>query len=291
MSVWLPLSALTAALLTAWPMLRQGTLIALAASGIAPRRVFSSLIWLALGIGVLGFALRDQVIPRLDPEVKLARARMLGRLAANEVKERSVGWQAGDHFWCSHKARPENGDLRMVAVFGADGSLSERTTVIADRLYWKDGHWRFVNAQVIGDRTAPFKRFTDCTVEETGLSLLGDPDALAARLKTSRQKTSDELLVEDPDNAWGQINVRLCYALLPMLCLLFALPGFIRLEGRNHMGAMVVKALMMSLVPLGAYWLLTRMLISHGNLAMTASMAVLGVLLGAGILRWWRMRL
>jgi lipopolysaccharide export LptBFGC system permease protein LptF len=44
---WLPLSVAVAALLTVTPMIRQGTLVALSAGGLAPRRIFRSLLLLA----------------------------------------------------------------------------------------------------------------------------------------------------------------------------------------------------------------------------------------------------
>src|SRR5580658_7910447 len=115
MAIWLPLSAAAAGLLTAAPMLRQGTLIALLAAGVAPWRVFASLLVLAVAVGALGLVLKDQVIPRVAPEAKLARDRMEEKLGREEERPRAVGWHDGEHFWSSQAAQPDAVVYRNIA--------------------------------------------------------------------------------------------------------------------------------------------------------------------------------
>jgi lipopolysaccharide export LptBFGC system permease protein LptF len=291
MATWLPLSAAVAGLLTAAPMIRQGTLVALMAAGVAPRRAYSSLLVLAVAIGLLGLVLKDQVIPRLDGEAKLARQRMVGRLGADEEKPRAVGWREGDHFWSSLTALPDDADYRNVAAFSAEGSRTAGTMLIADRLHWQDGQWLLTNAAVVSDETAPYRVFATCRIADTGLTLSSGPRELAGRLVLDSHKTSDELLTANASVAGGMIALRVGFGMLPLLCLLFALPGFIRLEGRSGVGTMVGKALLMTLVPIGVYWLLSRLLVAHGANALATSIAALTALLGVGAWRWWFMRM
>jgi lipopolysaccharide export LptBFGC system permease protein LptF len=291
MAIWLPLSAAAAGLLTAAPMLRQGTLIALLAAGVAPWRVFASLLVLAVLIGGLGLVLKDQVIPRVAPEAKMARDRMEEKLGREEERPRAVGWHDGEHFWSSQAALPDAGVYHNVAVFGAQGSHHASSMLIADSLSWKDGHWLLANAALVGDESQPYKVLALCQVEEVGLTLSGDPEQLAGRLKLDTHKTSDELLSANASFAWAMIAMRITFGLLPLLCLLAAMPGFIRLEGRSGIGTMVGKALLMTGVPLGVFWLLSRLLVANGTNALPSCVVGVGTLLAVGLWRWFRMRM
>ncbi len=291
MANWLPLSAAAAALLTAAPMLKQGTLIALLAAGVAPWRVFASLLLLALAIGGFGLVLKDQVIPRLTPEAALARTRMEEKLGRDEEPPRAVGWHEGEHFWCAQWALPDQVKYSNIAVFGADGAQHASAMVIADTLSYKDGHWLLSNAALVGNETKPYSVLPSCRVEEVGLSLSGDPEQLAARLKLDSHKTSDELLQANASFAWGMIAMRIAFGLLPLLCLLAALPGFIHLEGRTGVGTMVGKALLMTVIPLGVFWLLSRLLVANGTNALPSCVVGIGALLVVGLWRWFRMRM
>jgi lipopolysaccharide export LptBFGC system permease protein LptF len=291
MAIWLPLSAAAAGLLTAAPMLRQGTLVALMAAGVAPWRVFASLLALAVAIGLLGLVLKDQIIPRVTPEASLTRSRMEGKLARDEELPRAVGWHDGEHFWSSQSALPEAVEYHNIAVFGAEGSRRASSTLVADTLSWKDGHWLLTNAALVGDETQPYQVLPLCRVEEVGLTLTGTPEELASRLKLDTHKTSDELLVANVSMAWGMIAMRIAFGLLPLLCLLAALPGFIRLEGRSGIGTMVGKALLTTLVPLGLFWLLSRLLVANGTNALPSCVIGISGLLAVSVWRWFRMRM
>ena len=218
LAIWLPPSAAAAGLLTAAPMLRQGTLIALLAAGVAPWRVFASLLVLAVAIGALGLVLKDQVIPRVAPEAKNAKDRMEEKLGREEERPRAVGWHEGEHFWSSQAALPDSVVYRNIAVFGAEGSHHASSMVIADTLSWKDGHWLLTNAAHVGDEAQPYTVLPLCRVEEVGLTLGGDPEQLAGRLKLDTHKTSDELLAANAALAWGMIAMRIAFGCRCCVC-------------------------------------------------------------------------
>ncbi|MBA3937402.1 MAG: LptF/LptG family permease [Planctomycetes bacterium] len=289
MTIWLPLSTAVAGLLTAAPMLRQGTLVALAAAGIAPRRVFTGMLLLAVAVGALGFVLKDQVNPRLARLAELSRQRMVGSLKADEERARSVGWQEGDHFWAVMQAWPDVGEYRQVGVFGADGARTESTMLLAERLFWRDDAWRLAEAVVVHSST--IDRHQECTVAEAGIALTPDPDQLAVLLKSDNDKTSSELLASHANKAWGKINLRISFALLAPLCLLFALPGFIRFDRRGNIATLIISSLGYTLIPIVAHGLLVRLLVSSTVNAAVLSVVVIVALFMVGAWRWWRMRL
>ncbi len=290
LAAWLPISAAAAALLTAWPLLRQGTLIALCAAGIPVRRVFASLVGLALGIGALGFILQDQAIPRLELEVSFAQQRMLGKLQLNQTISRTLGWQDGELFWCAQNAVPEEGHYHQVAVFGASGSRHRGVLLMADTLFWQQGQWRLRQAAVVSDYRSAVQLRDECSLAEVGLQLSVDAAALVEKVKQDRNRSSDQLFAVGSENAWGYLMLRICFGLLPVLCLLFALPGFIRMEGRNHLGTQIARALGWMLIPILGYWLLSRILVSNSTYVITGTTVVLGGLIGVGSWRWWTMR-
>lgn len=290
LAAWLPVSVAAAALLTAWPLQRQGTLVALCAAGIPVRRVFSSLLLLALLVGVLGFVLRDQMIPRLEPEVKFAKARMAGELKLNESVGRSLGWHDGGMFWCAQNAKPEDGRYDQVAVFGDSGARHRGLLVMAEALLWRDGAWRLLKATVVTTYHTPVQIHQDVALAELGLTLGVDAKTLVERLKQDRNRPSDELFAIGSQNAWGYLMLRICFGLLPLLCLMFALPGFVRMEGRNRLGMQILRSLAWMAVPLLGYWVLSRILVSNSTHVITGTVVVLGGLACVGSWRWWTMR-
>ena len=72
--------------------------------------------------------------------------------------------------------------------------------------------------------------------------------------------------------------------------LFFALPGFIRLEGRNNLGLALGRSAAWMIVPLVGYWVLARILISNSTHVFIGTAVVLGGLLAVGLWRWWTMR-
>lgn len=290
LAAWLPVSVAAAALLTAWPLLRQGTLIALCAAGIPVRRVFASLLLLGFSVGVLGFILRDQVIPRLEPEVKFAKSRMDGSLKPNQSVGRSLGWHDGGMFWCAQQALPEEGRYNQIAVFGDTGARHRGLLVMADALLWRDGAWRLLKPVVVETYHTPVRVQPEVSLADLGLTLSVSAQTLVERLKQDRNRPSDELFAVQSENAWGYLMLRICFGLLPLLCLMFALPGFIRMEGRNNLGMQIMRSLAWMAVPLIGYWVLSRILISNSTYVITGTAVVLGSLTCVASWRWWTMR-
>jgi lipopolysaccharide export LptBFGC system permease protein LptF len=291
LAAWLPVSAAAAALLTAWPMLRQGTLVALCAAGIPVRRVYGSLLGLSIAIGLLGFVLQDQAIPRLDPEAKLAKAVMLGGLKSGETVTRTVGWHDGGHFWCAQYARPEEGLYENIAVFSSLTNNRRNAILIADKLQWKNNAWEVTRPVLLNDDIQPAVTAQQTTLAALGLHLQTDAATLIERLKQDKNRTSDQLLNVHAENAWGYILLRISFGLLPLLCLIFALPSFLRLEGRHNLGNALGRAFMWMVIPIVGYWVLSRILVSNSTYVFTGTAIVLGGLLISGGWRWWMMRL
>lgn len=290
LAAWLPISVAAAGLLTAWPMMRQGTLVALCAAGIPVRRVFSSLIALALGVGVLGFLLHDQIIPRLAPEVTYAQKRMVGKLKLNQSVGRKLAWHDGGMFWCVNGGIPEEGDFRNIAVFGETGARHRGILMMADSLTWRDNTWWVGNPVVIRDYQSPVVLKKSCPLAEVGLTMSLNLQDLIERVQLDRFRTSDELFAVKSENALGYLLLRVSFGLLPLLCLIFAMPSFVRLEGRNNLGLAVGRSLLWIVVPLLGYWVLSRILISNSTYLLSGTTVVLGGLLSVGLWRWWTMR-
>lgn len=290
LAAWLPISVAAAALLTAWPMIRQGTLVALCAAGIPVRRVFASLLILALGVGLLGFALQDQVIPRVDPEARYAQARMMGKLQLNQSVGRTLAWHDSGLFWCAKQAFPEEGRYEQVAVFGDTGAQHRGVLVMADTLFWREGGWWLKRPVVVKNYHSPVEVRAESPIAELNLRLAADLPTLVERLKQDRHRTSDQLFAVRSENAVGYVLLRACFGLLPVLCLMFALPGFIRLEGRNNLGLAIGRAAAWMVVPLLGYWVLSRILISNSTYVLTGTSVVLGGLVLVAGWRWWTMR-
>ncbi len=291
LAAWLPVSAAAAALLTAWPMLRQGTLVALCAAGIPVRRIYASLLGLSIAIGLLGFVLQDQVIPRLELEAKLAKARMRGSLEYNQNVTRAVGWHDSDHFWCAQNAQPEGGLYQNVAVFSSIKNNRRNAILLADTLQWKNNTWEVIRPVMMIDDVKPAVIAERATLSSLGFNLQTDAAALIERLKQDKNRTSNELLEVQAENAWGYILLRISFGLLPLLCLIFALPSFLRLEGRHNLGSSLARAFMWMVIPLVGYWVLSRILVSNSTYVFTGTAIVLGGLLTSGGWRWWMMRL
>jgi lipopolysaccharide export LptBFGC system permease protein LptF len=79
---FLPISALAAGMLTAAPLMRDGTLVALCAAGLTPARVLRATLLVAIASGVLGIVIADQVAPRVLPTVSRLEAAMEDRKKA-----------------------------------------------------------------------------------------------------------------------------------------------------------------------------------------------------------------
>lgn len=286
--VWLPLSVPGAAILTAIPMMRQRTIIALSASGIPPRRTFASLIALALLAGALGFVLKDQVVPRLQDETDYVHALMDGKVQEGESRSQPAGWRSADTHWSAQAAYAAIAQYHEVCAFRQASRYDDDVTVMAARLLWRDGAWWLDKViRVAGGRQ---ERIAGCRPEQVGLELTLEPHALALALRSDDAKTIDEVH-KSKGNRYKQIlSLRVAAAFLPLVCLLFALPFFVRQQS-GRVGTATAASLILAVTPLAALGVLGKLMVSASLNPVTLATGLMGVLLIIGAWLWWRMRL
>jgi lipopolysaccharide export LptBFGC system permease protein LptF len=287
-ATWLPLSVLVSAMLTGAPMLREGTLMALSGAGIAPARTLRPFLALGLVTGVLAFALGDQVVPRLEPMSQKLQARMKARQKKIdprfEIQARTVGWRDGGTMWTTAGALPEAGSFGMVAAFND----RPRRVVVAGSLHWTAEGWELVDVEVVdGDRRRNFDR---CTPTALGLRLAFSREELAERLRPDAHRTSGELISGSPRYR-EVLCSRLAWSLLPLLCLLYGLPRFLRWEDRGRLALAGITATLVAAIPIAATGILNRLLASTAARPDLICIGAVGALLAIGWLRWRSMRL
>lgn len=283
-ATWLPLSVLVSAMLAAAPMLRQGTLMALSGAGIAPARAFRPFLGLGLAAGLAAFALGDQVVPRLEPAAQRLHAGMKLRHAWLH-QARAVGWRCGGTMWTTAAALPEAGDFGMITAFHD----RPRRVVVADALHWEAGAWQLRDIDVVeGDR---HRRIPYCDPLELGLELDLDLRGLADHLRPDAHRTSDELAAAGSPRFREVLSSRLSWALLPLLCLLYGLPRFLRWEDRGRLAMAGAAATVLAAAPIAVAGVLGRLLVSTAARPELLAAGVMGGALAIGWLRWRRMRL
>ena len=283
---WLPLSTLAAALLTAAPLIGQGTLTALGAAGIAPARAFRPFVLLALLTSAGSFILADQVVPRLGQFANRVELAMENKGNLLQDRARAAGWRSAGTVWSAATGNPAVGEFAGVAAFRADAS---RRMLMAGRLVWTAGAWRLEEAVVVEGESQ--RSYASATPQELGFDLRQDSATLAEALRSDDSRTSDELFAAGAARRWQILSLRIASALLPLLCLLYGLPRFVRWSDRSNLGVTGAKSVIWAGVPLLATALLSRLLVSAGAQPVYLAAGVLGVVLTAGIMRWRRMRL
>jgi lipopolysaccharide export LptBFGC system permease protein LptF len=283
---WLPWSTLVAALLTAAPMIGQGTLTALGAAGIAPARVFRTFVILALLTCLTSFVLLDQVVPRLSPLVERVSLAMVGKGDLRSDHPTAAGWRSGGTVWSAVTARPVVGVFIQVAAFRTDAS---RRMLNAQRLVWQDGAWLLQDVVVVEGEVQ--RSYAQATPTQLGFELGQARPALAEALRADDSRTSDELFAAGAQRRWQIICQRLASAMLPLLCLLYGLPRFISWNDRTRLAIVGFTSLLWALIPLVAVMLLGRLLVSAGAQPIFLALGVLGAVTSVGVVRWRRMRL
>jgi len=285
---WLPLSVAVAALLVALPMLRQGTLMLLASAGLAPARAFVALLGLGTVASLGAFLLKDQILPRLDPRIDGIEHRLTTRLKGGRGADRPAGWRIGTAFWCAHDSFPAQGSYRNVAVIVDAPADGQPLRVAARRLEWIDGGWRFIDAvRIQGEEN---RLHATATPRELGVDLPLDRDRLAVALQPDSSKTGDQLWALGGAEGRRILLDRGLTACLPLLALLFALPGFVRWQNRDRLGAATVRAVLVALIPVAAVLIAGRLLaVSAANPPLVA-VATAIPLFAIGTWRWARMR-
>ena len=285
-ATWLPLSTVVAAMLTAAPLINQGTLTALGAAGIAPARVFRMFVVLGIATGVISFLITDQFSPRLMPLVDRLELAMEGKGDLRTDRDRAVGWRSGSCLWSADKGRPSAALFGKVAAFRADDS---RRMLSAELLTWQDDGWMLRNGVVVdGDLQ---RTFVQARPAELGFELKYNRDALVNVLRADDSRTSDELIATHAKRRYQILCYRIAVALLPLLCLLYGLPRFVRWTDRTRLPVVGAKAMIWALGPMLAVGLLARLLVSAGAQPVFLAIGVLGATAVIGWLRWRRMSL
>ena len=288
-SLWLPLSCLTAGMLVSGPMLRQGTIMMLSSSGIAPRRVFRVLLPFAIGVGALSFLLNDQVLPRTGPLAEELEERMTVRVkkpgqASKVPAGRPAGWRVADTFWVARDGKPASGSFSGVTAFHGEGAVS----LAADSLDWVEGAWWLTGAVVVTPSRQV--RYDRCTPDEVGFPIGRDRRALALELRPEQNKTSGQLLRAPSERSWRVIAGRILASFTPLLCLLIALPRFTRWENRQRIGATTAWTLIQGLMPVAAMVIAQRVIIGSELNPLLLAGVIGATFLALGAWRWARMR-
>lgn len=285
-ALWLPLSVGAAALLVAAPLLRRGNLMALSASGIPLRRVFTPFLLIALVACAAKAVLDDQVVTRLSPVVAAHEAAMKER--RSHGRPQPAGWRSEGAFWLSHRAQPAAGTYDTVAAFR--GSPEHGSALLAAGLR-HDPERAWVLTDVL--EVAPDGRrraFAEMSVDELGWGPLPSPEQLSLTLLPDRIKTSDQLLRSDSPLADKFLVARGLTALTPLFALLLALPGFVRFENRHRLATALVGSALLLAVPLVVVAVANRAILSNqGQPLITAGITAIA-LLAVGGWRWWHMR-
>ena len=288
-SLWLPLSCLTAGMLVSGPMLRQGTIMMLSSSGIAPRRVFRALLPFALGVGALSFLLTDQVLPRTGPLAEEIEERMTVRVkkpgkASKVPAGNPAGWRVADTFWVARDGKPASGSFSGVTAFHGEGAVS----LAADSLDWVEGAWWLSGAVVVTPSRQV--RYERCTPDEIGFALGRDRRALALELRPEQNKTSQQLLRAPSERTWRVIVGRILASFTPLLCLLVALPRFTRWENRQRIGSTTAWTVIQALLPVVAMVIAQRVIIGSELDPILLGSVIGATFLALGTWRWARMR-
>jgi len=285
-AMWMPISLGVSGMLMATPMLRQGSLVALAAAGIAQSRVFASLIPFAMLVGVAGVVIDDQVIPRLRPLADDAWELMSQDSPKAAVPARQAGWRSGPVFWTARNALPGIGEFSHLAVF--DGRPGKPIAALIGEMTWSEQGWQLRDVTTCS--TAGLRRFATCTPAEANLDLAWSKRSLALELRTDQTKTSNQLLRIPGPRTWVIIASRAIWIVAPFACLAMVLPLFTRWETRLRLGSVTAKAAVLLIVPLGALAAMQRLIATSDASPIIIALATIMVMSAACAWRWSRMR-
>ena len=284
--IWMPISLGISGMLVVAPMLRQGSLVALAAAGIAQSRVFAALIPFAVLVGIAGVALDDQVIPRLRPLADDAWELMSQETTNATVPTRPAGWRSGPVFWTASSAMPGLGVFKQVAVF--DGRPGKPIAALARELAWSNNAWRMKD--VISCSSNGLRRISECTPEEAGLDLDWTRRSLALELRTDQTKTSNQLLRLPGPRTWAIICSRFIWIIAPFACLAMVLPLFTRWETRLRLGSVTAQAMVLMVVPLMLLAGMGRVLATSDSQPIVIATVTIMIMAAGCAWRWLRMR-
>ncbi|MDA3959336.1 MAG: LptF/LptG family permease [Planctomycetota bacterium] len=246
LSPLLPIAAVGGVLMAIAPMLRKGELTALAAGGVSLRRACRSALLLAISIGVLDFALSDQVAPRLETQREALEDLLQGSF------QHGATWHEADSGadWYAERVQlSRSGELTIsdVIIATADGRL-----VTAGQLTHTSAGWQLEPPIVFsaGGEQPQLERSTEALPCTGPLAVNAKPDELASDLLSRHARTSLELLSRGSRLELSLVWQRLVRLVIPLLCLCCALPIFVRFSNRNRLLIGAAQALLMAAVPM-----------------------------------------
>jgi lipopolysaccharide export LptBFGC system permease protein LptF len=280
LALWLPVAPLVAGMLTAAPMRRDGTLVALCAAGLAPARIYRGLLMVGVASGIVAWALADRLLPALAPRAEAVEARLDGDLSGGAARARAAGWRTAQGQWSAAAAYPGQGRYAGIAV----RTVRPERLVVAERMEWSAAGWTLHGVLVIQDQ----RTRTMAWAAPAALGLEPPPprDDLATGLRPVRDIPGHELRL---DRRQGQAEAvsRLLRGLLPAAVLAWGLATFLSAYGRRHPGMAVAMALAAAAGPVVLVLVTDRLL-----LASRTPVAVLGLTAAALLIlpTWWRWR-
>jgi lipopolysaccharide export LptBFGC system permease protein LptF len=244
-------------LLALSPVLKRGEFSALWAAGLSPRRIVWAPLFLSFFVGLLLWIVVDQLEPRLQPRSRIVRAALTGRVQGGRTWQNPVTkthWMAERFLLASGqapliqdvKAAPPEGDPLLIVCAdqlthsATEGWILQGSVVAIFRQ--EDGR----TTRIVSDRLPctgilelPEKRsaFAELLVNQRSFDSL----ALIQRLATAHPSQARTFRAE--------MLGRLLKMLLPLACVMAAIPIFVRFENRQRLTLAAIQALAMSAVP------------------------------------------
>lgn len=244
-NIALPTAAVAAAIAVCAPMLRRGEFIALNGGGVSPGRATRSLLAVALLVGMLDAGLADWVTP-----MATARALAIDDALQRQQRQGRV-WSAPDTraSWFCGRAR-----LIGVGEPALDGVVvaSRERMAIVDSVVWRGGAWTASGGAVVARRAPGGGLEVDRAAAlrlEGDLALNQDPAQLYRMLLPRFTMSGPQLLDRGERSDLALVASRWSRALLPLLCLLLALPVFVRFAHRDQLVVGVLRACLAAAVP------------------------------------------
>lgn len=295
----LPFAAVGGVLLALSPVLKRGEFCALWASGLSPRRIVLAPLFLSLCVGLLLWVVVDQLEPRLQPRSRVVRAALTGRIQGGRTWENpatKTHWMA-ERFLLATGQAPLIRDVKIAPP--KDDSL---LMVCADQLTLSATEGWILQGSVVAIRRQNDGRTTRVVSDRlpcTGVLELPEKRTAFAELLVN-QRSFDSLALWDrlsdahPAQARtfrAEIFGRFLKMLLPLACVMAAIPVFVRFENRQRLTLAAIQALAMSALPAIILSIACVHLDRPGLPTIPVAIAAALLAFVPGIILFWRWRI
>ncbi len=145
LTLFLPTSLLLSLLLAITELSYRNELTAIWATGISPTRLILKLLPVALGIGILQFAIMNWAVPAAAP---LLHSWGIGDYATRKFKtaENEPVWiRVGNDIMRAERAAADGGTLFDLILFRREPTGQLRAEVFAEKALQSNGHWLLNN--------------------------------------------------------------------------------------------------------------------------------------------------